>query len=43
MRIGARGIQGDPVAAATWYRRAIELGDRSAVERLTQMSQSNSR
>jgi TPR repeat protein len=37
--IGARGIQADPVAAANWYRRAIELGDRSAAERLTQMSQ----
>jgi TPR repeat protein len=43
LRIGARGIQGDPVAAANWYRRAIELGDRSAVERLTQMSQRSSR
>jgi TPR repeat protein len=38
LAIGARGIQGDPVAAATWYRRAIELGDRSAAERLAQIS-----
>jgi TPR repeat protein len=37
--IGARGIRGDPVAAATWYRKAIELGDRSAAEHLTRMSQ----
>lgn len=41
--IGARGIQADPVAAATWYRRAIELGDRSAADRLTQMSQRSAR
>ncbi|HXA22505.1 MAG TPA: hypothetical protein VNW90_09405 [Acetobacteraceae bacterium] len=41
--IGARGIQADPVAAATWYRRAIELGDQSAADRLTQMSQRSSR
>jgi TPR repeat protein len=43
LAIGARGIQADPVAAATWYRRAIELGDRSAAERLTQMSQRSER
>jgi hypothetical protein len=39
LAIGVRGMQGDPVAAATWYRRAIELGDRTAVQRLNQMSQ----
>ena len=43
LAIGARGIQADPVAAANWYRRAIELGDQSAVERLTQMSQRSAR
>ncbi len=37
--IGARGIQADPAAAAAWYRRAIELGDQSAAERLKRMSQ----
>ena len=41
--IGARGIQADPVAAATWYRRAIELGDQSAADRLTQLSQRSAR
>jgi hypothetical protein len=41
--IGARGIQPDPVAAASWYRRAIELGDQSAADRLTQMSQRSAR
>ena len=41
--IGARGIQADPAAAATWYRKAVELGDRSAVDRLTQMSQRSAR
>jgi TPR repeat protein len=41
--IGARGIKADPVAAANWYRKAIELGDRSAVVRLTQMSQRSAR
>jgi TPR repeat protein len=43
LAIGARGIQADPVAAANWYRKAVELGDRSAVERLTQMSQRSAR
>ena len=43
LTIGARGIQADPVAAANWYRKAIELGDRAAVERLTQMSQRTAR
>jgi TPR repeat protein len=43
LAIGARGIQGDPVAAANWYRRAIELGDQTAVQRLTQMGQRSDR
>jgi TPR repeat protein len=43
LAIGARGIQANPIAAATWYRKAVELGDRSAVERLTQMSQRSAR
>ena len=43
LAIGARGIQGDPVTAASWYRRAIELGDRSAAERLAQISQRGER
>jgi TPR repeat protein len=43
LAIGARGIEGDPVAAANWYRRAIELGDQTAVQRLTQMSQRSDR
>jgi hypothetical protein len=41
--IGARGIRGDAVAAADWYRRAVELGDRSAAERLARMSQRSER
>jgi TPR repeat protein len=43
LAIGARGIRADPLAAATWYRRAIELGDRSAAERLAQISQRGER
>jgi TPR repeat protein len=43
LTIGARGIRADPIAAANWYRRAIELGDQSAVARLTQMSQRSAR
>jgi hypothetical protein len=41
--IGARGIQPDPQAAAAWYRKAIDLGDHSATERLTRISQSSIR
>lgn len=37
--IGARGIQADSGAAATWYRRAIGLGDEAAAERLKRLSQ----
>lgn len=37
--IGARGIQGDPAAAKAWYRRAIDLGDQSAAERLKRIMQ----
>ena len=33
-QIGARGIQPDPDAAATWYRKALSLGDTSAAARL---------
>jgi TPR repeat protein len=36
--IGARGIQADAAAAARWYRRAIDLGDESAAERLKRIS-----
>jgi TPR repeat protein len=43
LAMGARGIRADPVAAATWYRRAIELGDQSAAECLTRMSQGTAR
>jgi TPR repeat protein len=43
LAMGARGIQADPVAATSWYRKAIELGDRSAAMRLTQMSQRTAR
>jgi tetratricopeptide (TPR) repeat protein len=41
--IGARGIHADPEAAAAWYRRAIELGDQSAAERLRLMRQTTAR
>jgi TPR repeat protein len=37
--IGARGIQADSGTAATWYRKAIGLGDESAAERLKRLSQ----
>jgi hypothetical protein len=43
LAIGARGIQGDPAAAAAWYRRAIELGDESAAGRLERMNQRSDR
>jgi TPR repeat protein len=43
LTIGARGIRADPIAAANWYRRAIELGDQTAVARLTQLSQRSAR
>ena len=33
-RIGVVGLRADPQAASRWYRRAIELGDTAAVERL---------
>jgi TPR repeat protein len=33
-RANIRGVQGDPVAAARWYRRAFELGAREAEELL---------
>jgi TPR repeat protein len=36
--IGARGILPDPAAAATWYRRAVGLGDQSAAEPLKRLS-----
>jgi type II secretory pathway predicted ATPase ExeA len=32
--IDARGLQGDPVRAADWYRRALELGDGAATQAL---------
>lgn len=38
-RIGARGIAADPAVATSWYRKAIELGDRSATEFLRRMSE----
>ena len=33
-QIGARGIQADPDVAASWYRKALSLGDTSAAARL---------
>ncbi len=33
-QIGARGIQPDPDVAASWYRKALSLGDTSAAARL---------
>ena len=41
--IGAHGIKADPGNAATWYRRAIALGDGSAAERLRLLSQGSDR
>jgi TPR repeat protein len=41
--IGARGIQADPGISATWYRRAIGLGDEAAAERLKRLSQGSGR
>jgi TPR repeat protein len=38
-QIGARGIQPDPDAAATWYRKALSLGDTSAAARLRMLEQ----
>ncbi|HXP30378.1 MAG TPA: hypothetical protein VN832_04755 [Stellaceae bacterium] len=36
-RIGVRGVRGDPDQAATWYRRARDLGDPSAESRLNNL------
>lgn len=33
-QLGARGIQPDPDVAASWYRKALSLGDTSAAARL---------
>jgi tetratricopeptide (TPR) repeat protein len=41
--IRAHGIQADPVAATTWYRKAIGLGDGSAAERLKRLNQGSDR
>lgn len=40
-QIGARGIQPDPKAAATWYRRALELGDAAAAVGLKRLAQAD--
>jgi TPR repeat protein len=33
-KIGARGVRGDPVQAASWYARAGEAGDEEGQQRL---------
>jgi TPR repeat protein len=33
-RAGVRGAPGDPTRAASWYRRALDLGEAAAAERL---------
>ena len=38
-RAGIRGITGDPAQAASWYRRARELGDLGAADRLKNLDQ----
>ena len=36
-RVGVRGNPGDPAQAASWYRRARDLGDAAAAERLKKL------
>ena len=36
-RVGIRGNPGDPAQAASWYRRARDLGDAAAAERLKRL------
>lgn len=38
-RAGVRGIPNDPEQAASWYRRARELGDAAAAERLKDLDE----
>jgi hypothetical protein len=38
-RVGVRGDPGDPSQAASWYRRARDLGDAAAAERLKNLEQ----
>ncbi|HSU04412.1 MAG TPA: hypothetical protein VLI93_02460 [Acetobacteraceae bacterium] len=37
-RVGTAGMSTDSAAAATWYRKAIALGDAEAAARLTRLS-----
>jgi hypothetical protein len=37
--IGAQGLRADPDAAATWYRRALELGETAAAAPLRRLGQ----
>jgi TPR repeat protein len=39
-RLGVVGLQPDPAAAATWYRKAAALGDRDAETRLRTLARS---
>jgi hypothetical protein len=40
-KLGVRGMRGDPQEAASWYRRARDLGDADAAERLLGSGDSN--
>jgi hypothetical protein len=42
-QIGARGIRADPELAATWYRRAVALGDPEATQRLQRLEATGTR
>jgi hypothetical protein len=42
-QLGARGMQPDPDMAATWYRRAIALGDAASAERLQRLEANRTR
>jgi TPR repeat protein len=36
-QLGVRGIRADPDLAASWYRRAVALGDTEAAQRLQRL------
>jgi TPR repeat protein len=38
-RTGVRGALGDPARASSWYRRALDLGNPAARERLKNLEQ----
>jgi TPR repeat protein len=38
-RTGIRGVPSDPTQASSWYRRALELGNPAAQERLKNLEQ----